>query len=302
MSVALRTSGVEQSYNVLRLQQYPVIDYRRVRSIPKISPQSTGHGTGTSSILTVIGAPDTPGSEKAVAESKRPTLIIGNHHGQGAVDANNASFENKVSTHGQPLSAAGADIKATITNLGGDPENPFAIFEETRELYAKRRTELEKWSRTIEKTEKEWRKANKELSLKLDLFLSGKTVELYLSALRIKENQATRVASASVLELLADKVENMIVASADLSNSDKTDGSSKRPKRSLKVILRKLPADGGIRTHYGMYYERFGAPWRCDSACGTFFVFSDYMKPAIRLSALMRLPVVYIWSHDSFGG
>lgn len=240
--------------------------------------------------------------EKAVAESNRPTLIIGKTiMGKGAVDANNASFENKVSTHGQPLSSAGADIKATITNLGGDPENPFAIFEETRELYAKRRAELDKWSRTIEKTEKEWRKANKELSSKLDLFLSGKTVELDFRSLQIKENQATRVASASVLELLADKVENMIVASADLSNSDKTDGFLKKTKafskgdfsgNFLQMGVSELTMAcimNGLALHGGVI-----------PACGTFFVFSDYMKPAIRLSALMRLHVIYIWSHDSF--
>ena len=137
--------------------------------------------------------------------------------------------------------------------------------------------------------------------MKLDLFLSGKTVELDLSSLRIKENQATRVASASVLELLADKVENMIVASADLSNSDKTDGFLKKTKafskgdfsgNFLQMGVSELTMAcimNGLALHGGVI-----------PACGTFFVFSDYMKPAIRLSALMRLPVVYIWSHDSF--
>jgi transketolase len=240
--------------------------------------------------------------KKAVAESERPTLIIGKTiMGKGAVDANNANFENKVSTHGQPLSAAGADIKATITNLGGDPENPFAIFEETKELYAKRRAELEKWSAAIEKTEKEWRKANKELSSKLDLFLSGKTVELDFNSLHIKENQATRAASASVLGFLAEKVENMIVASADLSNSDKTDGFLKKTKafskgdfsgNFLQMGVSELTMAcimNGLALHGGVI-----------PACGTFFVFSDYMKPAVRLAALMRLHVIYIWTHDSF--
>jgi transketolase len=240
--------------------------------------------------------------KKAVNETERPTLIIGKTiMGKGAVDASNVNFENKVSTHGQPLSAAGADLKATITNLGGDPENPFAIFEETKELYAKRRAELEKWSTDFGKTEKEWRNSNKELAAKLDLFLSKKTAELNFNSLQIKENQATRGASAAVLGFLAENVDNMIVASADLSNSDKTDGFLKKSKAfskgdfsgnflqmgvsefTMACIMNGLALHGGVIP-----------------ACGTFFVFSDYMKPAIRLAALMRLHVIYIWTHDSF--
>ncbi len=72
----------------------------------------------------------------AHAESERPTLIIGHTlMGKGALGADNEDFSNKVSTHGQPLSAAGASIEKTIENLGGDPEHPFTIFPEVKALY-----------------------------------------------------------------------------------------------------------------------------------------------------------------------
>ena len=238
----------------------------------------------------------------ATAEKERPTLIIGKTiMGKGALDANKASFENKVSTHGQPLSAAGADVNATISNLGGDPENPFSIFEETKELYDNRKAELEKWYSAIQQTEKKWRDSNKELAKKLEIFLSGKTPKLDFNSIQIKENQATRAASAAVLGYFAENIENMIVASADLSNSDKTDGFLKKTKafskgdfsgNFLQIGVSEFTMAcimNGMALHGGVI-----------PACGTFFVFSDYMKPAIRLAALMRLHVIYIWTHDSF--
>ena len=73
----------------------------------------------------------------AESETERPTLIIGHTvMGKGAKGPAGESFENKVSTHGQPLTAAGADFAATVKNLGGDAENPFAVFEESREVFA----------------------------------------------------------------------------------------------------------------------------------------------------------------------
>ena len=238
----------------------------------------------------------------AVGEKERPTLIIGKTvMGKGALDANGANFENKVSTHGQPLSAAGADIKATVKNLGGDPENPFVIFKETKELYAKRAAELEKWFADMANTEKSWRSSNKEMAGKLDLFLSGKTADIDYNAIEIKANNATRAASATVLGVYAGKIENMIVASADLSNSDKTDGFLKKTKafakgdftgQFLQIGVSELTMAcvmNGMALHGGVI-----------PVCGTFFVFSDYMKPAIRLASLMRLQVVFLFTHDSF--
>ncbi|MDE5579720.1 MAG: transketolase [Alistipes sp.] len=238
----------------------------------------------------------------AHSETERPTLIIGRTTmGKGAVAADGSSYENKVSTHGQPLSAAGADLAATIRNLGGDPENPFAFFEESREVFAARREELKAWAAGQAKVEKTWRQAHKELSHKLDRFLSGEVPEIDYKGIDMKADVATRAASATVLGVFAEKIENMIVASADLSNSDKTDGFLKKTKAFAKGDFSGKFFQAGVSeltmacVMNGMALHGGVIP-----ACGTFFVFSDYMKPAVRLSALMRLHVIYIWTHDSF--
>ena len=239
---------------------------------------------------------------EANAQTEKPTLIIGHSiMAKGACGANGESFEGKVSTHGQPLSGAGADLAATVKNLGGDAENPFQLFEETAEIYAARREELKAWASEIKAQEAEWRSQNKELSRKLNRFLSGEIPEIDYNKVEVKADTATRVASATMLGIYAEKVENMIVASADLSNSDRTDGFLNKTKAFQKgdftgqffqagvAELTMACIMNGMALHGGVI-----------PACGTFFVFSDYMKPAIRLSALMRLKVIYIWSHDSF--
>ncbi|MBP5524448.1 MAG: transketolase [Paludibacteraceae bacterium] len=240
--------------------------------------------------------------DNANAETSRPTLIIGNTTmGRGCVKSDGSNFEGQVSTHGQPLSAAGVDVAKTIENLGGDPNDPFKIFEETKKLYVARREELIAEAGKRKAEQAEWTKKNPELAAKLELFFSGKLPNLDFSKIEQKPNQPTRAASAAVLGYLADNVENMIVSSADLSNSDKTDGFLKKTHpivngdfsgRFLNAGVSELTMAcimNGIVLHGGMY-----------AACGTFFVFSDYMKPAYRMAALMRLPVKYVWSHDAF--
>ena len=172
---------------------------------------------------------------EAKAETSRPTLIIGNTiMGKGAVGADKSSYENKVSTHGQPLSAAGVSIADTIRNLGGNPDDPFQIFPEVAELYAKRAKELEAIVAERYAAKAEWAKANPELAAKMDLWFSGKAPVIDWKAIEQKPNQATRAASATVLGVLATQVENMIVSSADLSNSDKTDGFLKKTHAFVK--------------------------------------------------------------------
>lgn len=239
---------------------------------------------------------------RAINETEKPTLIVGHTvMGKGALGKEGESFENKVSTHGQPLTAAGADIAKTVANLGGDPENPFVIFDEVKKLYADRAAELRKWVALHKEEQKSWTAANSELAEILDGFLQGKLPEIDYLNIKCGENVATRAASAAVLGALAEKIENMIVASADLSNSDKTDGFLKKTHALTKEdfggrFLQPGVCEftmacimNGIALHGGII-----------PACGTFFVFSDYMKPVLRLSALMRLPVKFIWTHDSF--
>ena len=238
----------------------------------------------------------------ANAETERPTLIIGRTiMGLGALAPDGGNYENKVSTHGQPISAAGADPRKTIENLGGNPDEPFAIFPEVAELYAARSEELRAWAAVLKAVEEAWRAVNPELAAKVDKFFSEEVPEIDYSKINIAEGAATRNTSAAVLGAYAEQIDNMIVSSADLSNSDKTDGYLKKTKAITKgdfsgkffqagvAELTMACIMNGMALHGGII-----------PACGTFFVFSDYMKPAVRLAALMRIKVFYIWSHDSF--
>ena len=240
--------------------------------------------------------------DEAKAETQRPTLIIGDTiMGQGAMGADKSNYENKVSTHGQPLSAAGASIEETIKNLGGDPQNPFSVFPEVAELYAKRAKELEAIVAERYAAKDAWAKANPELAEKMKFWFSGKAPKLDWEAIEQKANQATRAASATVLGVLATKVENMICSSADLSNSDKTDGFLKKTHSFVKGDFSGAFFQAGV-SELTMACVCIGMSLHGGVivACGTFFVFSDYMKPAIRMAALMEQPVKFIWSHDAF--
>ena len=236
----------------------------------------------------------------AKAVSGQPVLIIGKTvMGKGCLRADGSSYEHDCGTHGAPL--GGDAYINTIKNLNGDLENPFQIFPEVAEIYAKRREELKAIVAERYAAKAEWAKANPELAAKMDMWFAGKLPEINWDAIQQKANAATRVGSATVLGVLGEKVENMIVSSADLCNSDRTDGFLAKTH-----ILKKGDFSGaflqagvseltmaccciGIALHGGVI-----------AACGTFFVFSDYMKPALRMAALMELPVKFIWTHDAF--
>ena len=240
--------------------------------------------------------------DEAKAETQRPTLIIGDTiMGKGAMGADKSNYENKVSTHGQPLSAAGASIEETIKNLGGDPQNPFSVFPEVAELYAKRAKEMEAIVAERYAAKDAWAKANPELAEKMKFWFSGKVPTIDWAAIEQKANQATRAASATVLGVLATQVENMVVSSADLSNSDKTDGFLKKTHSFVKGDFSGAFFQAGV-SELTMACVCIGMSLHGGVivACGTFFVFSDYMKPAIRMAALMEQPVKFIWSHDAF--
>ena len=239
---------------------------------------------------------------EANAQTEKPTIIVGHTTmGKGLVNAEGESFEGRVNTHGQPVSAAGASLEATIKNLGGDPEDPFKIFDESKELYAQRAAALRSEMEARKKEENEWRQANPALSLKLEQFLSGTLPQIDYRSIEAKAGSATRAASAAVLGVYAEKVENMIVASADLSNSDKTDGFLKKTKAFTKGDFSGKFFQAGV-SEFTMACVMNGMALHGGviPACGTFFVFSDYMKPVARLAALMHLHVIYIWTHDSF--
>jgi len=240
--------------------------------------------------------------QKAKAVKGKPALIIGKTiMGKGAVTADGASYENKCATHGMPLSEAGASFEKSILNLGGNPEDPFTIFPEVADLYAARAKELEAIVAEKYAAKAAWAKANPEAAAKLEAWFAGRVPAVNWEAIEQKANQSTRAASATVLSALATQVENMIVASADLSNSDKTDGFLKKTKALTKDDFSGAFLQAGVaELTMACVCIGMGLHGGVIPACGTFFVFSDYMKPAVRMAALMEVPVKFIWTHDAF--
>ena len=238
--------------------------------------------------------------KEAQEPNGHPTLIIGHTvMGKGALQADGSSYEHSIKTHGAPL--GGEAYTNTIHNLGGNPENPFVIFAETKALYDRRRGELNNIVAQRRAEEQAWAEAHPDKAAQMREWFSGNAPKIDWSVLTQKPDVATRAASAACLGVLARQVGNMVVSSADLCNSDKTDGF-------LKQIHAWAPGDftgaflqAGVSeltmacVCIGMYLHGGVIP-----ACGTFFVFSDYMKPAVRMAALMRVPIKFIWTHDAF--
>lgn len=237
---------------------------------------------------------------KALEEKERPTLIIGHCvMGKGARKADGSSYECSCKTHGAPL--GGDAYRNTVINLGGNPDNPFVIYEEVKALYTRREEELKNIVAERREEEKLWAESDPEAAARLAVWFSGKAPEINWSRITQKADDATRNASGTVLAELARQVPNMVVSSADLCDSDKTGSFLKntRPFANgdfggafLQAGVSELTMACcciGMTLHGGVI-----------TACATFFVFSDYMKPAVRMAALMELPVKFVWSHDAF--
>lgn len=238
--------------------------------------------------------------DEALTEKDRPTLIIGKTiMAKGAIKADGTSYENSIKTHGAPL--GGDAYINTIKNLGGNLENPFEIFPETKEIYAKRKEELKEIVANRKAQEKAWAEANPDKAAQMKVWFSGNAPKVDWSVLTQKPDQATRAGSSACLGVLAEQVPNMICSSADLSNSDKTDGFLKKTHDIKPNDFTGAFFQAGVSELtmacmcIGMYLHGGVIP-----ACGTFFVFSDYMKPAVRMAALMQVPIKFIWTHDAF--
>jgi transketolase len=240
--------------------------------------------------------------DAALLERHRPTLIIGKTiMAKGALTPHGEKFEGQLSTHGQPLSKAGASVEKTILNLGGDPLSPFALFPEVKTHYLKIRQQKIKAAAARKAAENDWKRSHPSKAADYQFFMEGNPPDLDFESIPVESNKATRLASSNVLEYLSAHLDNLILLSADLSNSDKTDGFLKHRKSfghqnfngaflhaGVSEITMAAIASG-ITLHGGLI-----------AACGTFLVFSDFMKPVVRLAGLMSLPVIFIWTHDSF--
>ena len=233
-------------------------------------------------------------------EENRPTLIIGHCvMGKGARQADGSSYERNCKTHGAPL--GGDAYVNTIKNLGGDPENPFVVWPEVSRMYEERKAELRAWAKERHAEEQAWADANPEKAARLDDWMHNRLPEIPWDTIEQKPDQPTRNGSAACLALLSEYVPNMIVSSADLCNSDKTDGFLKHTTEISRTNFGGGFLQAGV-SELTMACVCIGMTLHGGiiTAMGTFFVFSDYMKPAIRMAALMELPVKFVWTHDAF--
>jgi len=236
------------------------------------------------------------------SEKGKPSLIIGKTiMGKGAVKEDGSSYEGQVETHGKPLGKSKASFVKTIEHLGGNPENPFAIFPEVERYYAEVLDSKRKYVSKQRELYRQWQAVNPDRAATLTAYLSGKLPKLDLSKVTLAPNDATRNASSKVLGYLAEHVGNMIVASADLSNSDMTEGFLKKTTAFKKGDFSGSFLQAGVSEltmaalSTGMALHGGVIP-----VCATFFAFSDYMKPVLRVAALMEQPVKFIWTHDAF--
>jgi transketolase len=238
----------------------------------------------------------------AYSETEKPVIIIGTTTmGKGIKDAQNNAFENQVSTHGQPIDAAGASTAQTIASLGGNHEDPFVIWPDVEEAFNLRLEELQKESDSWQNRFETWKQTYPALAQELENWQNNKAPVLDLSVVPQKQGVATRVNSGAILAWLAENQKNMVCSSADLSNSDNTQAFLNKTG-----ILK--PGDfSGAFLQAGVAELTMGAAacgivlhGEFTAACATFFVFSDYMKPILRLASLMALPVKFLFTHDSF--
>jgi transketolase len=240
--------------------------------------------------------------KQCLEETDRPSLIIGKTlMGKGVRKEDGSMYEGEVELHGKPLGQSNASFAKTVEALGGNAESPFEIFPDVADYYKKIAAQKSSEAKSRKNTFQEWSNQNSGLASKLHGFLNRTLPDIDWASIEQKPNIASRSASSAVLSHFADIFENMIVASADLSNSDKTDGFLKKTtplKRGdfsgafLQAGVAELTMSAlatGMALHGGVI-----------PVCATFFAFSDYMKPAIRVAALMEVPVIHLWTHDAF--
>jgi len=235
-------------------------------------------------------------------ETEKPSLIIGKTTmGKGAVTASGSSYEGEVETHGKPLGKTKASFPHTVANLGGDPDHPFEVFPDVAAYYESIVEKCREAAAARREVEQAWRVAHPEDAARLDTFFSQEKAPIAWEAIVQKPGEATRAASGKVMEALSGQLGNLIVASADLSNSDNTQAFLNRTQAFRRGDFSGAFLQAGVSEltmaalAVGMSLHGGVIP-----VCATFFAFSDFMKPVLRLAALMESPVIFLWTHDSF--
>ncbi len=232
---------------------------------------------------------------EAKAEKKKPSIIVL----KSVIGKGSPNMAGTHKVHGAPLGEE--EIKLTRKNLGIPENSDFYVFPEAYDYFKAKKTELKKNYDKWNDEYAAWRKENSALALLWDKFMAGGAVSVDDNALpqyKIDESVATRVASGNTLVSMCAAVPNLVGGSADLAPSNNTvvpdngDFSGEnRAGRSLHFGVREHAMGGianGIILHGGLR-----------SYCATFLVFADYMRPSLRLASIMKIPTIFIFTHDS---
>jgi transketolase len=236
--------------------------------------------------------------EEAREETRRPSLIaVSTHIGYGSPNK-----QDTAGVHGEPLGPD--EIKLTKDNLGWPREPDFLIPDDVAAHFQQaiaRGRELEtRWQAALDS----YRQKFEELAAEWDRWVNGRLPDTWEKDIPVFEADdkglATRVSSGKVLNAVAPKIANLIGGSADLAPSTKTLLNGEADYQAVNYAGRNVRF--GVREHtMGGILNGMALHGELIPYGATFLVFSDYMRPAIRLAALTKLKVIYVFTHDSIG-
>lgn len=231
--------------------------------------------------------------KKAKAETEKPTLIM-----LKSIIGRGAPKENTPDVHGAPLGVDG--VKSAKEKLGLPVDKDFYVVPEAYKYFESTKDARKKAQADWQECFDAWAKENPDLKKQWDAFWSDSaTADVAEPAFDKGASVATRDASGKALNMIAQKFGNLVGGSADLTSPNKTklndcDGvysAANRKGRMIEFGIREFAmsaVSAGIVLHGGLR-----------SFCATFAVFSDYLRPSLRVAALMKQPVIYVLSHDS---
>ena len=231
--------------------------------------------------------------EKAKKCADKPTLII-----LKSIIGKSSPKQGTADTHGAPLGVDG--IKAAKKSLGIPEDKDFYVVPEAYEYFASKKAEWQAKEDAWKAEFEAWSNENPDLRKKWDAFHSDSvTKDVEDFAFTENDKMATRDASGKALNVMAQRYENLVGGSADLAGPNKTvlkdcDGTfnaSNRKGRTIEYGIREFAMSAicsGINLHGGL------RPF-----CATFLVFADYLRPQLRVAALMNQPNIYVLTHDS---
>jgi transketolase len=236
--------------------------------------------------------------QEARSETCRPSLIaVRTHIGFGSPNR-----QDTAKAHGEPLGEE--ELRLTKENLGWPSEPDFYIPQEVLSHFRKAVDQGRKLENQWQSQAETYRQDHAELAQEWDAWLNGNLPEGWQKEISDfpadSKGQATRVTSGTILNAVAAKVTNLVGGSADLAPSNKTliDGAADYQAANYKGRNLRF----GVREHaMGSILNGMALHGGLIPYGGTFLVFSDYMRPAIRLAALTKLQVIYVFTHDSIG-